>query len=120
MSLEALVTELTETGLDSLNTDKLRELKRICKKNDGIHIVGAFKLLLNALSKEHAQIRISSLQALNELFRRSHRFRLLVIAELPQILALVFGAYQRPLSRPHEYAAKLKMLAAEFMYAWVE
>ncbi|KAJ2059462.1 hypothetical protein GGI08_003235 [Coemansia sp. S2] len=120
MSLEALVTELTESGLDSLNPDKLRELKRICKKNDGIHIVGAFKVLLNALSKEHAQIRISSLQALNELFRRSHRFRLLVIAELPQILALVFGAYQRPLSRPHEYAAKLKMLAAEFMYAWVE
>ncbi|KAJ2096198.1 hypothetical protein GGI16_004942 [Coemansia sp. S142-1] len=120
MSLEALVTELTESGLDSLNPDKLRELKRICKKNDGIHIVGAFKVLLNALSKEHAQIRISCLQALNELFIRSHRFRLLVIAELPQILTLVFGAYQRPLPRPHEYAAKLKLLAAEFMYAWVE
>ncbi|KAJ2870072.1 hypothetical protein GGH93_005855, partial [Coemansia aciculifera] len=120
MSLETLVTELTETGLDSLNSDKLRELKRVCKRDDGIHVVSVFKVLLNALTKEHAQIRISCLQAVNELFRRSHQFRLLVVAELPHVLALVFGAYQRPLPRPHEYAAKLKQLAAEFMYAWVE
>ncbi|KAJ2698310.1 hypothetical protein H4218_003393 [Coemansia sp. IMI 209128] len=120
MSLEALVTELTETGLDSLDTDKLRELKRICKKDNGIHVVSTFNVLLMSLSKEHAQIRYSSLQAVNELFIRSHQFRLLVVASLPQILTLVFGAYQRPLPRPPEHAAKLKQLAAECMYSWVE
>ncbi|KAJ2822301.1 hypothetical protein FBU31_004632, partial [Coemansia sp. 'formosensis'] len=120
MSLEALVTDLTETGLDTLNSDRLRELKRICKRDDGIHVVGVFEVLLKALGKEHAQIRLSCLQVLNELFGRSHRFRLLVVASLPQIMALVVGAYQRPLPRPHEHATRLKQLAAEYMYAWVE
>ncbi|KAJ2731927.1 hypothetical protein IW152_004217 [Coemansia sp. BCRC 34962] len=120
MSLEALVTELTETGLESLDNDKLRELKRMCKKDDGIHVPSTFNVLLKSLSKEHAQIRYSCLQAVNELFIRSHQFRLLVVSSLPRILALVFGAYQQPLPRPPEHAARLKQLAAEYIYSWVE
>ncbi|KAJ2333866.1 hypothetical protein GGI00_002121 [Coemansia sp. RSA 2681] len=122
MSLETLVKELTETGLDTLNAEKLTALKRICKRNDETPpaIVCVFQALLKALSKDHAQVRISSLQAVNELFERSHQFRLLVIGDLPHILGLIFGAYQRPLPRPSEFAAKLKRLAAEYMYAWTE
>ncbi|KAJ2458085.1 hypothetical protein GGI02_006052, partial [Coemansia sp. RSA 2322] len=120
MSLEALVSELTETGLGTLNALKLRELKNVCKSGNGAHVASVFQTLLKALNKEHAQIRISSLQAINELFRRSHKFRLLAIGELPQILALTFGAYQKPLPRPLSQSAKLKVLATELLYAWVE
>ncbi|KAJ2482091.1 hypothetical protein EV174_003308 [Coemansia sp. RSA 2320] len=120
MSLEALVSELTETGLGTLNALKLWELKNVCKSGNGAHVASVFQTLLKALNKEHAQIRISSLQAINELFRRSHKFRLLAIGELPQILALTFGAYQKPLPRPLSQSAKLKVLATELLYAWVE
>ncbi|KAJ2910562.1 hypothetical protein GGI21_000743 [Coemansia aciculifera] len=126
MSLETLVTELTETGLDSLNTTKLQELKCYCQQQQSSSTDGhspvfsAFQALLRALSKEHAQIRLSSLQAINELFVRSHEFRQLVVGELPCIMGLVFGAYQRPLPRPSEHAALLKQLGCECMYLWTE
>ncbi|KAJ2610216.1 hypothetical protein EV177_004076, partial [Coemansia sp. RSA 1804] len=102
MTLEKLVTDLTTSGSETLDAAKLKELKRICK-NDSTGktaISEAFALLLAALHKTHAQIRVSALQAINAVFERSHAFRLLVIGSLPQILALTMGAYQKSLPPP--------------------
>ncbi|PIA18363.1 hypothetical protein COEREDRAFT_96064 [Coemansia reversa NRRL 1564] len=116
-----LVLELTTTGSESLDKQKLRELKSRCKHdNDGQTIGAVFYALLEVLKKQHAQIRISALQTVNELFCRSHAFRLLVNRHLPQIFRLVFGTYQAKLPPPIQYADRLRQLAAEYLYMWVE
>ncbi|KAJ2668643.1 hypothetical protein GGH99_006430 [Coemansia sp. RSA 1285] len=122
MTLEKLVTGLTTSGSETLDAAKLRELKQICK-NDSTGkaaISEAFALLLAALHKTHAQIRVSALQAINAVFERSHAFRLLVIGSLPQILALTMGAYQKSLPPPVGHARRLRALGAECLYAWVQ
>ncbi|KAJ1664074.1 hypothetical protein IW140_004375 [Coemansia sp. RSA 1813] len=121
MALETLVTELTTSGLESLDTDKLSELKQMCRDDrSGATIVEAFAQLFKALHKGHSQVRVSALQAMNELFKRSHQFRLLVIEELPQFITLTMGAYQKKLPPPSTHAKRLKALTAEYLYAWVE
>ncbi|KAJ2796397.1 hypothetical protein H4R20_005543 [Coemansia guatemalensis] len=122
MTLPAeLVVELTTAGSESLDEQKLRELKSLCKHDsDGQTVNAIFHALLESLGKRHAQIRISALQAVNELFCRSHAFRLLVISRLPQIFRLIFGAYQAKLPPPIQYADRLRQLAAEYLYMWVE
>ncbi|KAI9500662.1 hypothetical protein BX070DRAFT_229623 [Coemansia spiralis] len=120
-SLDELVAELTTTGYDALDAEKLKQLKQECKTDtSGQTIVEVFTLLLKALKKTHAQVRISALQVINELFSRSHQFRLLLIRKLPQFIALVLGSYQKKLPPPKRYAEKLKLLAAEHLYTWVE
>ncbi|KAI8321350.1 hypothetical protein GQ54DRAFT_311887 [Martensiomyces pterosporus] len=118
--LSALVTELTTTGRDTPDHAKLCELKRACRDGPPETTAAAFELLLRALSKEHAQIRISCLQVINELFVRSHQLRLLLIDELPQFLSLTLGIHQRPLPLPRGHARRLKQLATECVYAWVQ
>ncbi|KAJ2079229.1 hypothetical protein H4R24_003923 [Coemansia sp. RSA 988] len=116
-----LVLELTTTGSESLDKQKLLELKSLCKHDSGSQTVSAtFHALLESLGKRHAQVRISALQIVNELFCRSHVFRLLVNRHLPQIFRLVFGAYQTKLPPPIQYADRLRQLAAEYLYMWVE
>ncbi|KAJ2550899.1 hypothetical protein EV175_003896 [Coemansia sp. RSA 1933] len=121
MTLEKLVTELTAAGLESLDREKLNELKKLCKGDrSGATVVEAFTQLFKALHKGHAQVRVSALQAIDELFERSHQFRLLVVEELPQIIGLTMGAYQKKLPPPSSHAKRLKAMAAECLYKWVE
>ncbi|KAJ1802394.1 hypothetical protein LPJ56_006178, partial [Coemansia sp. RSA 2599] len=121
-ALEDLVTELTTTGLETLDAEKLKELKARCKADSsGNTITAVFHHVFKALSKPHAQIRLSSLQVINELFARSHAFRnLLVGHKLPDFLSLVFGAYGHSLPLPKLYSTKLQQLAARCFYEWVE
>ncbi|KAJ2702443.1 hypothetical protein FB645_004262 [Coemansia sp. IMI 203386] len=121
-SLEQLITDLTTTGLETLDPEKLKLLKTKCKTDTtGDTIIAVFQHIFKALNKSHAQIRLSSLQVINELFVRSHVFRSLFITQkLPEFLLLAFGAYGKELPLPKSYAIKLQQLAARYFYEWVE
>ncbi|KAJ1862946.1 hypothetical protein LPJ57_006317, partial [Coemansia sp. RSA 486] len=121
-SLEQLITDLTTTGLETLDPEKLKLLKAKCKTDTtGDTIIAVFQHIFKALNKSHAQIRLSSLQVINELFVRSHVFRsLFVTQKLPEFLSLTFGAYGKELPLPKSYAIKLQRLAARYFYEWVE
>ncbi|KAJ2307733.1 hypothetical protein IWW55_000810 [Coemansia sp. RSA 2706] len=120
-SIEELVTELTTNGSETLDAGQLHELKRQCKGDrSGQTVVLAFHALMQALAKRHAQVRISAVLAVSELFIRSHHFRLLVIGSLPKLFELVFGAYHKKLPPPAQYTQRLRQVAAEQYFMWTE
>ncbi|KAJ1729181.1 hypothetical protein LPJ61_003650 [Coemansia biformis] len=118
---EELVAELTTAGRDTLDPQPLRALKVLCRGDrSGRALRATFAALLEALGKRHAQVRVAALQTVHELFCRSHEFRLLVTGQLPLVFRLAFGAYHARLPPPAQHAARLRRLAAECYYAWVE
>ncbi|KAJ1886681.1 hypothetical protein LPJ66_009508, partial [Kickxella alabastrina] len=78
-----------------------------------------FHHLFAGLQKPHSQIRLSSLQAIDHLFQRSHAFRQLLISRLPEFLALALGAYKRALPEPAAHARMVMRLGRECVYRWV-
>ncbi|XP_033632589.1 UV-stimulated scaffold protein A-like [Asterias rubens] len=104
--LDKLVEDMTHSGSPSLEEKPLKQLKKICRISDA-YVEHAFHLLSNQLAEEHAEIRLSSFQIMNELFNRSHRFRELLVADMQEFLALTVetvGDYPLP---PPKAAAKL-------------
>ncbi|KAJ2710538.1 hypothetical protein H4R19_003699 [Coemansia spiralis] len=122
MSLpDELVAELTTAGGDALDAPQLQALKALCRGDrSGCALQAVFDALLGALGKQHAQVRVAALRIVHELFCRSHGFRLLVVGQLPQLFKLAFGAYRARLPPPAQYASRLRSLAAELYYVWVE
>ena len=69
----------------------------------------AYELLLTHLSKDHAEVRFSSFQVIEELFPRSHLFRELLISDFRKFASLVAGTDPRlPLPLPKPAADQLK------------
>ncbi|KAJ2816846.1 hypothetical protein IWW50_006356, partial [Coemansia erecta] len=96
-------------------------LKHQCKTdNSGHAVTQTFEAIQQALERRHAQVRLSALQLASEVFCRSHKFRQLVVSSLPHWFELVFGAYHKKLPAPAEYARRLRNVAAEIYYMWVE
>ena len=74
------------------------------------------------LTKNHSEVRLSAFQVVKEIFKRSHRFRDLIVGDLQEVLALTLetepGRMLLPL--PEEARKKLKTLALETMKEWVK
>ncbi|XP_008940306.1 PREDICTED: UV-stimulated scaffold protein A-like, partial [Merops nubicus] len=85
------------------------------------HISHAYHLLMTRLSEEHAEMRFSALQIVQELFTRSHQFRTLVISNFQEFLELTVGIdHEQPLPPPKEVAQKLRKEAIKSVQDWHE
>ncbi|KAF7732384.1 hypothetical protein EC973_005280 [Apophysomyces ossiformis] len=116
--LNRLITTITETGEWILDTAKLKSIKRICKQSD-TNVDIAFDLIVAQLKKQHSQIRYSSLQLIESLFQRSHRFRILLTEEFPLLLQLTVGIHQKKLPPPTQVADKLRQYAITLTKEWL-
>ncbi|KAF4796533.1 UV-stimulated scaffold protein A [Turdus rufiventris] len=118
--LAELVEELTTSGESQLEPGRMKELKKICKSSEE-HLRHAFHLLLTRLQEEHAEMRFSAFQVLQELFARSHHFRTLLIANFQEFLELTVGIdHEQPLPPPKEVAQKLRRAAIKAVQEWHE
>ncbi|XP_064440196.1 UV-stimulated scaffold protein A isoform X5 [Mirounga angustirostris] len=118
--LSKLVEELTTSGEPQLNPEKMKELKKICKSSEE-QLSRAYHLLTAQLSQDHAEIRLSAFQAIDELFARSHQFRMLVVSNFQEFLELTLGTdHEQPLPPPREVAQRLRQAATRAIQGWNE
>uniref|UniRef100_A0A2K6P060 UV-stimulated scaffold protein A n=2 Tax=Rhinopithecus roxellana TaxID=61622 RepID=A0A2K6P060_RHIRO len=118
--LSKLVEELTTSGEPRLNPEKMKELKKICKSSEE-QLSRAYRLLIAQLTQEHAEIRLSAFQIVDELFARSHQFRMLVVSNFQEFLELTLGTDPaQPLPPPREAAHRLRQAATRAVEGWNE
>ncbi|EDO43019.1 predicted protein, partial [Nematostella vectensis] len=116
--LGELIEDLTTTGKPTLDENHMKKLKSICKKSE-LYVEHAYHNLLTQLKKDHAEIRLSCLQIIRELFGRSHRFRELLLEEFQVFLELVVGTNcDEPLPPPDCSAKVLKETAINLIECW--
>ncbi|XP_019660627.1 UV-stimulated scaffold protein A isoform X2 [Ailuropoda melanoleuca] len=116
--LSKLVEGLTTSGEPQLNPEKMKELKKICKSSEE-QLSHAYHLLTAQLSQDHAEIRLSAFQAIDELFARSHQFRMLVVSNFQEFLELTLGTdHEQPLPPPREVAQRLRQAATRAVQGW--
>ena len=116
--LGEIVGNLTTSGDPSLNNDLMKKLKAICKKSD-VYVKHVYHLVLTQLKKNHAEIRLSSLQIINELFLRSHTFREMLLIDFQIFLELTVETdYKQPLPPPKSAAKVLKEKVIEAIGSW--
>ncbi|KAK4818157.1 hypothetical protein QYF61_007305 [Mycteria americana] len=118
--LAELVEELTTSGEPRLEPGRMKELKNICKSSEE-HISHAYHLLMTRLKEEHAEMRFSAFQIVQELFTRSHQFRTLIISNFQEFLELTVEIdHEQPLPPPKEVAQKLRKAAIKSVQDWHE
>ncbi|KAJ8026228.1 UV-stimulated scaffold protein A [Holothuria leucospilota] len=118
VELANLVESLTTSGATTLDTEKMKQLKKICKKSDG-YVEYAYQQLMSQLEEEHSEIRLSAFQVMNELFQRSHHFRELLVADMQQFLLLTVETdVDYPLPPPKAAARLLKEQSLSAIAAW--
>ncbi|KAL0596721.1 UV-stimulated scaffold protein A, partial [Plecturocebus cupreus] len=118
--LSKLVEELTTSGEPRLNPEKMKELKRICKSSEE-QLSRTYRLLIAQLTQEHAEIRLSAFQIVDELFARSHQFRVLLVSNFQEFLELTLGTDPaQPLPPPREAAQRLRQAATRAVEGWNE
>jgi len=119
-TLKNLIEELTLSGCPVLDESKFRNIKKLCKKSD-TNIEETFKLTMLQLEKDHAEIRLSAFLIIDQIFRRSHHFRTLMIKDMNKYIPLVFEVdSQSPLPPPKEAMETLKVKAIVAMEEWHE
>ncbi|KAK7079871.1 hypothetical protein SK128_016313, partial [Halocaridina rubra] len=118
--LKKSVEELTTSGRDKLDEEVLKKMKKICKQSD-IYIIELYKLVYKALKKKHAEIRFSAFQICEEIFKRSHCFRELLLKDFKQFTNLVLGLDpHNPLPKPQSVAQKLKQRCVKTIQQWYD
>nr|XP_035150252.1 UV-stimulated scaffold protein A isoform X2 [Callithrix jacchus]XP_035150253.1 UV-stimulated scaffold protein A isoform X2 [Callithrix jacchus]XP_035150254.1 UV-stimulated scaffold protein A isoform X2 [Callithrix jacchus] len=118
--LSKLVEELTTSGEPRLNPEKMKELKKICKSSEE-QLSRTYRLLIAQLAQEHAEIRLSAFQIVDELFARSHQFRVLLVSNFQEFLELTLGTDPaQPLPPPREAAQRLRQAATRAVEGWNE
>ncbi|XP_069695250.1 UV-stimulated scaffold protein A-like [Periplaneta americana] len=112
------VETLTHTGQKVLDKDILKKLKNICKISDG-YVEHAYHVLIYQLEKGHAEIRFSAFQICDELFRRSHCFRELLVSNLQHVMELTCETNSDcHLPPPRSVALSLKRMALQSIQEW--
>ncbi|CAM9457419.1 unnamed protein product [Lampetra planeri] len=118
--LSQLLEELTTAGGERLDPAGMKELKKICKQSDA-YVQHAYQLLLTQLRQEHSEVRLAALLVADELFSRSHAFRLALLSDLQLVLELTAETDpERPLPPPSAAAHRLRGLALRTVHAWHE
>jgi hypothetical protein len=79
-------------------------------------------LLVKALTRTHAQVRLSAFQVTSEIFQRSHQFRLILVGDhLDEVMECCLETNPAlPMPPPKAAAAQLKRTALETVQKWVK
>ncbi|ROT76257.1 hypothetical protein C7M84_005151 [Penaeus vannamei] len=118
--LRKSVEDLTTSGKDKLDEETFKKVKKICKKSD-FYVIELYKLLCKHLKKNHAEIRYSAFQICDEIFRRSHCFRELLLKDFKTFADLTLGLDpKKPLPKPKAVAQKLKQKCVETIQQWYD
>ena len=118
--LYELVEELTTSGETKLNDKPMKELKNLCKRSDE-NLGHIYRILSNQMEKEHAEIRLSCFQVINELFTRSHEFRKMVLDDFHSLLELCVETNdEKKLPPPANVAKMLKSIALSDIDHWYQ
>ncbi|KAF2078372.1 hypothetical protein CYY_000356 [Polysphondylium violaceum] len=115
-----LIKEATNTGSLTLSTEHVQQIKSLLKVSN-TNVKSAFDLLMDRLKTKHSQVRISTLNIINEIFMRSKYFRELVCNVLSILFELTLGLnLNNPLPPPADSSRVLKSKALEFIEKWYE
>lgn len=113
-----IVDLLTSSGKHALDPEGLKKLKKLCRTSDDL-LKYCHYLLVLRLQQDDANVRYSALVVVDELFRRSHLFRTLVLDDLQTFLELVLETNaDLPLPAPVSAARELKKKAAHIVGCW--
>ena len=78
-------------------------------RSSDTYIRATYETVMSHLSKDHAEIRLSAFQIIDDLFQRSHLFRELLLSDFQKFTRLVTGIDSKdPLPLPKMVASKLK------------
>ncbi|GAB6019008.1 hypothetical protein CHUAL_000641 [Chamberlinius hualienensis] len=112
------IEKITVSGKQELDQDLMKNIKVACKKSDD-YINHTYRLLMHQLEEDHSEIRFSTVLICDELFRRSHRFRELLVSEFQSFLELTVGCNNdEELPPPKAVAVKLKRKTLECIGQW--
>ncbi|XP_064465797.1 UV-stimulated scaffold protein A-like [Ornithodoros turicata] len=115
-----LVEALTRSGKQAVDPEIMKKLKALCRTSDDL-LKHAHYLLRLELQKDDANVRYCALLVVDELFRRSHIFRTLILGDLQSFLELVLETNpDLPLPAPVSTAKELKRKAAHIVGCWQE
>lgn len=117
----ALVEKITTSGRKDLDQESWEKLKLICKQEGDSVVEQIFHMLTFQLSRGHSQIRFCTLLLIDELFRRSHCFRNLLLRHdhLNNFVELTLGLNEeKPLPPPKAWAKDLKKKSIECIDFW--
>ncbi|CAF1291867.1 unnamed protein product [Adineta steineri] len=119
-SLSNLVQELTISGSRTLNEEKIKQLKQICKQTD-VNVEYCYRLLIAQLNKNHSEIRYSAFQIIDQLFNRSHHFRTLLLDDFNYLIDKCLGLnVDNQLPPPNQTARLLRQFTATSIKKWHE
>ncbi|XP_033122407.1 UV-stimulated scaffold protein A-like [Anneissia japonica] len=118
--LAEAVEHLTTSGQPSLDKGKLKEIKNICRTSDAF-VGQLFHLVMTQLRMDHAEIRLSAFQIIQEIFARSHHFRELLVSDFQEFLELTSEmCLEMPLPPPKAAANLLKEQTLKTVQNWYE
>ena len=115
--LSYLVKQLTNTGTEEVNQERFKQLKSICKKSD-YFILKLHEYIFKQFKKKHAEIRFNCFIICDEIFRKSHAFRCLILQDFKLLTDLVLGYPDKCLVEPVAVAKKLQKRAIEAIKEW--
>ncbi|KAJ1523006.1 hypothetical protein ONE63_002142 [Megalurothrips usitatus] len=118
--LKKQIATLTHTGEKVLDPPVLKAITRICKLSND-YVIHAYNLLMGHLEAKHSEVRLSCFQICFELFKRSHCFRELVVANLEHIMELTAETKpSKPLPPPRSAALSLKKFSLTTIRDWAK
>lgn len=118
VEMSQLIERLTTSGRPSLDEKMSKQLRKICQQSD-IYVKQAYRLTMLLLEKEHAEIRRSAAQIIDELFVRSHCFRELLLTNFQHFMELTLETdLKKPLPPPILVAKELKKQCTQFVHNW--
>ncbi|PAA76345.1 hypothetical protein BOX15_Mlig020497g2, partial [Macrostomum lignano] len=119
--LHGCIERLTRSGRPSLDPADSAELKRLCRSDQQL-VDLAHSLLCHRLAQDHAQVRLSAFQIVDLLFRRSRRFRELVLDRFERLVASVLtdNDASSPPPKPVSVFRQLGDIALEAFIDWHE
>lgn len=109
---------LSTSGSVELDPEKIKKVKNVCRISDE-YVKQAYHLTMHHMEQEHAEIRLCALFIVDELFRRSHAFREMVLDDFQYFLELTVEIDPDfPLPPPKSAAKTLKSKALQFIQQW--
>lgn len=118
VEMSELIERLTTSGRPSLDEKMSKQLKKICRLSD-VYVKQAYRLTMLQLERDHAEIRRSAAQIIDELFLRSHCFRELLLPNFQHFMELTLETdLKKPLPPPIRVAKELKKLCTQSVHNW--
>ncbi|KAL6078769.1 Ubiquitinyl hydrolase 1, variant 2 [Balamuthia mandrillaris] len=118
--LSSLISKAVRTEGNTVDPPLWKEIKGIVRQSNH-NVEGAYQFLFQHLKANHAQVRLTCVLLIHELFLRSKHFRLLLVKNLKPFVELSVGPrVTHPLPPPLDVAEQLRRKGLECIEEWHE